>query len=517
MRARSNQVRTSGVVPRSSAAALLLGLALATSGAGCNAGGSTGTSTGNPSDGSNTPSLPGGGDGRDIGMDRPGDLVGGEDGVGTAGGFCKADATKLDSTSAQTDLGFTADDLLAFAAGVHEEAIRWHDSNLAILGPEKGEHRVTIALSYDGGEIRLMTPSTAQSGGPEPAIGTPAVDLPAIGGVGGCMPWLEVDVRVTVKTDGGALDESFDATLRSRNALLGSVFVQPEPKELGGAFAPEQILQPDFELAQLDLQINFTPFGVSGTFNGVFEVRRGDTVGGAAGDKPFADFGRVGCGAHYGAFPVALGETVEGATGQDALDLVASASELSVTWNDGTSTTATLAFNATGSGACVLLDDYVYDGVTIMVDGQLELQSADGRVDALWDASVRAELPESGAIDQVKLSVERKGGSVPAGDDNGIPGADVSAYDDFYYTFMLAISRGAAGGAATGAMGELKVIGFEFAPCAGGDSQPPDRPADMPGEQGAAPSDPGSSGGGTAGCRGADMTDVLSGAFTLAP
>jgi hypothetical protein len=294
--------------------------------------------------------------------------------------------------------------------------------------------------------------------------------------------------------------------------------VHPKPDALGGAFAPEEILQPDFELAQLDLQINFTPFGVSGTFNGVFEVKRGDSVGAASGGMPFADFGRVGCGTHYGAFPVSLDELVEGATGQDALDLVASASELSVRWSDSTSSTASLTFNPTQSGACVLLDDYFYDGVTLLIDGQLELVSADGRVDALWDASVRAELPESGAIDQVKLSVERKGGAVPEGDDNGIPGADVSSYDDSYYSFMLAVSAGAAGGDATDAMGELKVTGFKFAPCAGGSEPPPDQPADMPGEQDRAPSsDPGSAGGSSPGCRGADMFDVLSGAFTLAP
>ena len=119
MRARSNQVRTSGVVPRSSAGALLLGLALAASG-GCTAGGSTGTSTGNPNDGTNNvPSLPGGG-GRDTPI--PGGDLGGEDGLAT-GGFCKADKNVLESTSTQTELGFSADDVLAFAAGAHEEAI----------------------------------------------------------------------------------------------------------------------------------------------------------------------------------------------------------------------------------------------------------------------------------------------------------------------------------------------------------------------------------------------------------
>jgi hypothetical protein len=511
MRARSNQVRTSGVVPRSSAGALLLGLALAASG-GCTAGGSTGTSTGNPNDGTNdVPSLPGGG-GRDTPV--PGDL-GGEDALG-AGGFCKADENVLASTSTQTELGFSADDVLAFAAGSHDEAIRWHDSNLAIIGPEKGEHRVTIALSYEGGEIRWMTPSAASGGpgigGPEPAMDAPLIDLPAIGGPG-CMPWLEVDVKVTVKSDEGALDESFDATLRARNEMLGTVFVSPEPDELGGSFAPEQILQPDFELAQLDLNINFTPFGVSGRFNGVFETMRSGSgndaaIGGAAGDKPFAEIGREGCGQYYGAFPVPLDQMVEATTGADVVELVTSARDLAVSWSDGTSSTATLAFTPSQSGACVLLDDHFYDGVTLLVDGQVALQSADGKVDALWAASARAELPESGALQQVKLTVERKSGGAPEGEAHGIPGANVDAYDDSYFTFTLAIANDSA-------MGELKVTGFEFAPCAGGapDEPKPSMPSDAP----AGDSIPPDQGGGTAGCRGADIIDVLSGAFTLAP
>ena len=98
----------------------------------------------------------------------------------------------------------------------------------------------------------------------------------------------------------------------------------------------------------------------------------------------------------------------------------------------------------------------------------------------------------------------------------GIPGADVSEYDDAFFSFMLAVSASEAGGAASSVMGELKVTGFKFAPCGGeaGDRAPaPDQPADMPGS--VPPSDPGGSG--APGCRGADMFDVLSGAFTLAP
>jgi hypothetical protein len=496
----------SGALARSSRCALLLALALSA----CN-GGSTGTSTGNPNDGSgNAPTLPGGD--RDI---LPGDNP--QPGIGedTAGFFCKGEATVLDSTSAVTELGFSAADVLAFAAGTHEEPIRWHDNDIATLGPEKGEHVVTITLGHDDGEIRWMTPATAPGGnlgGPEPAIAPadgPAVDLPAIGG---CRPWLEIDVQVTIKSDGGALDESFDATLRTRNKLLASLYANPDPDELGGTFAPEEILQPGFELVQLSLDVNFTPFGVNGIFNGVFQVQRGDSVGGAAGANPFAEIGRRGCSGYAYGFAVALDDVVEGASGQDMLQLVKSAHDLAVSWSDGTSTTATLSFAPTQDGACVLVDDALGDGARMNVDGQLALVTADGRVAANWNASARAELGQEDGARSVQLEVFVK----DLTDEPGLPGVDVSEYDGANFNFMMSIDADEAGGDASSVMGELKVIGFQFADCVTDPGAPtPETPADMPGA-GEVPPDRGASGGGTAGCRGSDPVDVLSGAFTLA-
>ena len=391
--------------PPCDAFALACALALAA----CN-GGSNGTSTGNPNDGSDkTPTLPGG-DGRDV---LPGDAPGPT--TGDAASFCKGEPTVLESSSTRIDYGFSADDVLAFAGGAHDEAIVWHDNDIATLGPEKGEHRVAITVAYDGGEIRWMTPKTAQDGGdlggPEPAIAPapgPTVDLPA---VGGCMPWLEIDVRVTVKSDGGALDESFDATLRSRNELLASLWAAPDPDELGGAFAPEQILQPGYELVQLDLELNFTPFGVSGRFNGVFQVQRGDSVGAAAGANPFAEIGRAGCSGYASGFAVEIDDMVEGASGADMLALVKGAHDLAVTWSDGTSTTATLSFAPTQDGACVLLDNKIYGGASLNIDGQLALTTADGRVAARW----RVGHGRSGSAGGLSQGPDRRAGAAGRG------------------------------------------------------------------------------------------------------
>jgi hypothetical protein len=489
MRARSNQSGASGIANR---ARYLLVLALALAGAACN-GGSTGTSTGNPNDGSSSgPGIPGGGvdDGH---VPTPG----GSETGSLGGGYCDADKRVLDGVDADTTLGFTAADILAFAQGAHVETIRWHDSFIATLGPEMGEHKVTITLNHEGGAVRLMTPKAAGSGsGIEPAI-----DIGTVGG--GCQPWLEIDVKVAIATDGGALDEAFDATLRSRNALFATMFTHPDPEHLGGAFAPVEILEPGFELAQLDLSIGFTPFGVSGSFDGVFEMRTKDSVGAAAGGgAPFADFGRTGC--KYNSFAVGFDDMVEGAAAQDVLDRIDAAQELAIDWDDGTRTNATLSFTPAGDGACVLLDDMSFGDVTFVVDGQLALASEDGKVTASWKASARSQLGDSGKLEQVQLLLDNNGPQSPDLSQD-IPGADVSAYDSFGLNFTLTIDEQSA-------TGELNVTGFKFAPCASDPGAQP-APDEMSGSGGSEPSQ----GASTPGCRGADQFPVLNGAITLRP
>jgi hypothetical protein len=163
----------------------------------------------------------------------------------------------------------------------------------------------------------------------------------------------------------------------------------------------------------------------------------------------------------------------------------------------------------------VQLDDVFYGSPSLLVEGQLALQSADGKVDAHWPALLRSRLGEA-AVQQVDLRVEMK--SPERMTDLGIPGADVDEFDSAFFSFMLAVSAAQPGGDASSVMGELKVTGFKFAPCAADPAAPPpDQPADMPGSGEQAPDRAASpsTGMGTAGCRGADMIDVLSGSFML--
>lgn len=496
MRARSSRSGTQGIT-------MALACALALAGGACGNNGNAGTSTGNPNDGSSGgPGLPGGSIDNG-GLDTPG--VGGhQTGELGGGGYCDATKRVLKSTSEDVDLGFTAADILAFAEGTHEESIRWHDSFIATLGPEMGEHKVTVTVHNNDGEVRLMTPKTEAGGGTgiEPAID--------IGTVGGCSPWLEIDVKVTIKTDGGALDESFDATLRARNALFATLFTHPDPKHLGGSFAPKEILEPGFELTQLDLSIGFTPFGMSGLFDGVFTQQSNDSVGAAAGGGgAFADFGRTDC--KYNSFAVGLDDMVEGAAAQDVLDRIGGARDLAIKWSDGSSTTAKLSFTPSSDGACVLLDDMQAGDVDFVVGGEVALTSEDGKVMASWKANARGHLDDAGKVEQVRLLLDNDLMGPQNMDLSQVfPDADLSGYDSVSFSFMLDVS-------AQDVMGELHVTGFKFADCAS-DPAPGPTPEQMAGggsDTGSGGSAEPSMGSSSPGCRGADQFDVLSGAITL--
>ena len=59
---------------------------------------------------------------------------------------CKATPTALESRDADTALGFSAADILAFAAGVHETKIRWQSDGIGTFAPETGEHDLTLDI-----------------------------------------------------------------------------------------------------------------------------------------------------------------------------------------------------------------------------------------------------------------------------------------------------------------------------------------------------------------------------------
>jgi hypothetical protein len=426
-------------------------LALALSLAGC-----LGTSTGNPTE-------------------DPGEEHGGGTGVGS---YCKEASSRPVPVDEQTSLGFSAQQVLEFVEGEQQETLTWHAQPLASYGPESGEQQATLTVTRRDTPIRLVQ-YRADTGGAEIAIGSDCSDA------------LAIDVHVALRTAGGALDESFDATLVARSSRKVSIYQRLDHKNLGGSFAITQFHQPRFRVAQMHLAVTWTPFGTTGALNVVFEQpsEDGTAVGSGPGTGPLASWGPASCGPWSGD-PVPLDQPVAGFSGNDVLALLASVDALNVAWSGAPASSASVAFALSG-GVCAQLEPAPFspgnpDVGSLILAGVLSVRSQDGRIDAAWPVQVNALPNEGGALDEVKLAFDdqrlQQQGSLQAR--YGLSGIDASAYDFSSASFTLTLSPA---GALTG---ELRVTGYTLPMC----STEPIRNADgqivgSPGCQGATPTE----------------------------
>jgi hypothetical protein len=177
-------------------------------------------------------------------------------------GHCNNVATPLASVDTVGPLGYAAADLLAFASGTHSARAAWlvhpmHDVHID-TGPEVGQTDVELDIRYAGGVARHVdsTPRPTTTEGP----------------VQTCSDWLEVDVEVTLRTSGGALDEAWRLPLAG-DLDSASVYRRFEPGELDGAFYANVVQPENGELKQFFIATGVGSDGkLSGQVSGVLEI-----------------------------------------------------------------------------------------------------------------------------------------------------------------------------------------------------------------------------------------------------
>lgn len=399
-----------------------------------------GTGTGNPeNDGHGEPGFGGG-------------VATGNGGLG--GPLCNGGTERPVELEEETELGFSAADILAFAEGTHEENLRWNEQTLATYGPESGAGEITIRVEAVGA-VRFLEPPTASDNGG--LLGGPS-----------CRGALEIDVEVQIETAGGALDESFEATLRSDNPLEAVAFARLEPETLGGAFEVLEVSLAGFSLAQLDLTLSFTPFGSSGALSATFERITADAAIGAAGGPPLAEWGAAYC-QDQGGIAIGPEDEVDGLSASVLRGLFGAFPEVNLAWADGATSPASMAFAPEPQGACISLQPEIYGDEAISMTGDLTLQSEDGRVDARWPGTLRGTVDDDGALisAQFELSYQLPEPTV----DNlasvyGFGDLDESEAEG-YDALSVDVRVVAEGGAAPSLSGEVGVTGHTFADCAG--------------------------------------------------
>jgi hypothetical protein len=117
------------------------------------------------------------------------------------------------------ELGFSADDVLAWARAGVSSTLSWAPGDDIVTLPEAGTGRVEMGFEFTGANIRLHTPARSASFEGRPS----------------CGPWIEVDVTATLTTPGGAFAERFPATLRASRANVVGFIGTLLPAELAGS------------------------------------------------------------------------------------------------------------------------------------------------------------------------------------------------------------------------------------------------------------------------------------------
>jgi hypothetical protein len=151
-------------------------------------------------------------------------------------------------------LGFSAADVLSFVEGQHATTIEWQPLDVS-YGPESGKGELTLSVE-NLGHARYVDRGDAQC----------------------CFAAVQVDVRVTLRTSGGALNESFVTVLEAHSADAAWLQMLVEPP-LGGSLSFDQPAPGAERFISLELFANFEPTHFSGNLHAGFQDEsRGDGV-----------------------------------------------------------------------------------------------------------------------------------------------------------------------------------------------------------------------------------------------
>lgn len=238
-------------------------------------------------------------------------------------------------------MGFSAASILAFAEGKKTQR------RIVPAGPDADDPTLLVV------EVESLAQGARVFEPPQEIIGHGLR----------CDPWLEMAVRVTVKTSDGALDARFDATLFATHADVAILYARPDG---------------------LDLQLSLSPHGVSARLWEDATPEFGD------GD-PTQRYAAPDCSPDTDAdFSLPLDAKHHGVTPQELVDRMQSAAALDLLWDDGTRTAATALFQATTEHGCLAVSGWVPGSTTLSVEAQLDLATDDGRFAAVLPGAITA-------------------------------------------------------------------------------------------------------------------------------
>jgi len=304
---------------------------------------------------------------------------------------CAQVATAIDLESVQS-LGFSAQAIADLVAGEHQRPLEWLAPSGVQYGPESGRSELTLVVEPVG-SARWIDRSAAPSGeGPTIEIGRPqALD--------GCRDSLELDVRIQLRSSGGALSESVETSVEAFAADFASGSFSVDLAQLAGSFEADLTAPPNTQItrAALVAELGFSAYGAVGALRVQSEFRSLD--GGAVGQGAGAELAHFPADGYCGApntVSVLADQAVRGASLAATLDALNAQSPASVSYTPGGTSELELAFASDAERVCITFDhDASFGGeaggAMLSAPGSVLLLSDDGRIDGEISVQLSAQ------------------------------------------------------------------------------------------------------------------------------
>ena len=359
-----------------------------------------------------------------------------------------------------TSLGTSANELYGWLRGEHRESLEWKDA-ASSFDPENGHSEITIEVEPLGARFIDQRPGPYKPYGKKEEITPPDIAPYNYS----CGDWIELDVRLHVSTQDGALDETLETTLETRAPDIVSGRLKLQVDTLNGSFQPEvPMLQGRVPRGRpyLSLSFSLSRYGsAGGLFLGTNIVNSDGTV------EEISTLGQVArfpagddCGS--GNVRLSADEALRGVSMAGVLERLNASSPAPL---DGSSATLELEFASSTESVCVYLnqDGSIWPSGKVRFPGTVRLRSSDQRIDGTFPIMLTGEA-SAGVLER---SAAGGGGSYP------LSAAEATAATRRYAIVEPLDFSGHAGGffmftnevTDTGTVGALRAYGLDAVDC----------------------------------------------------
>lgn len=201
--------------------------------------------------------------------------TGGQVGSPTEDSSCLTTTNPI-APDAKSPLGFSAEDVIAWAADTHTATATWgppqQEAHLVELTPEPGSTEIELELSYADGSVAFVKRDVEArtDEGIEPALQPEP---------GACQDFLQIELEAHLRTSNGAFDDTFTVQLHATSAYKAQLHVPFDLSTLQGNLT----LVPVEEGATIEQPVwsaELEPNAFSGTIRVVVEHQQGEVTSG---------------------------------------------------------------------------------------------------------------------------------------------------------------------------------------------------------------------------------------------